>query len=53
MILGCLQHSRTALNRNYKVLDSRTNLKEIVMLEEIKAKLVNLGLRIENLRGYL
>jgi hypothetical protein len=27
--------------------------KEIYMLEEIKIKLVDLGLRIENLRGYL
>jgi hypothetical protein len=32
---------------------SSVHLKEIVMLEEIKNKLNSLGLRIENLRGYL
>jgi len=32
---------------------SSVHLKEIAMLEEIKTKLADLGLRIENLRGYL
>jgi len=27
--------------------------KEMIMVEEIKAKLVEIGVRMENLRGYL
>jgi hypothetical protein len=31
----------------------RCPFKETIMVEEIKAKLVEIGIRMENLRGYL